>query len=464
MAERLRATDGRMMDSGHVLTDVTVTDLLGRFTHRVGFPADDEFVIVHGPNGVGKTMLLDLISAIVWPVDIAKIMNVPFRTLRLAFSDDSVLTIDRASTDFDRNRYDLDQEDHRGVTIRLTFVLTGPHRRRVHWSSVLQRHDDRSLTRDSETLLFSALSERAHVPLDRRLEQMLRNLNAHTGSDSLTDKATRDVPPDLREFLAGIAVHSIDTHRLLGLSAPDAGRSLSKAASLTKVEQFAQDLARRLGDALVTNSRTSQELDRTYPQRLLASSAAGNISEQEIRSRYDAQNELRRRLGDISLVDEDSSVIVIPKRMEPWQRAVLWTYLSDTEHKLATFKGILDRVSLLQSIINSRFLFKRLEIDRERGFRLLSDEDQELDLTSLSSGEQHELVLVYDLLFNVPTGALVLIDEPEISLHVSWQKGFIGDLRKIASLVRFRSVVATHSPQIAGRWADRMVVLGPTAE
>ena len=70
----------------------------------------------------------------------------------------------------------------------------------------------------------------------------------------------------------------------------------------------------------------------------------------------------------------------------------------------------------------------------------------------LSSGEQHELVLLYDLLFNVQPGALVLIDEPEISLHVSWQKRFIEDLQRISRLVKFRSVVATHSPQIAGKW------------
>ncbi|MGW4049511.1 AAA family ATPase [Streptomyces sp. NPDC004779] len=453
-----------MMDSARVLTEVTVTGLLGRFTHTVGFPADDAFVIVHGPNGVGKTMLLDLISALAWPVDLVKIVTVPFRTLRLAFSDESVLTIERISNDFGRSRFDADPEGQR-ATIRLSFVLVGPLRRRVHWSTVLPRHDH-SLTSDPETLLIhSGLSERGHALLDRRFEVLLRNWNAHAGSDSSADMARRDVPSDLREFLTSIVVHSIDTHRLLGLSAPDAGRSPNtRAASPTKVEQFAQDLARRLGDALVKNSRTSQELDRTYPQRLLAGSAAGDISEQEIRSRYDAQNELRRRLGDISLVDEDSSVIVIPRSMQPWQRAVLWTYLADTEHKLATFRPILDRVSLLQSIINTRFLFKRLEIDRERGFRLVSDEGRELDLASLSSGEQHELVLVYDLLFNVPTGALVLIDEPEISLHVSWQKGFISDLRKIGSLVRFRSVVATHSPQIAGKWADRMVALGPTAE
>ena len=39
-----------------------------------------------------------------------------------------------------------------------------------------------------------------------------------------------------------------------------------------------------------------------------------------------------------------------------------------------------------------------------------------LHLVRLSSGEQHELVLAYDLLFKVKEKSLVLIDEPELSL------------------------------------------------
>ena len=61
---------------------------------------------------------------------------------------------------------------------------------------------------------------------------------------------------------------------------------------------------------------------------------------------------------------------------------------------------------------------------------------------------------MFDLLFNVPKGALVLIDEPEISLHVVWQLAFIPDVQRIASLSGFRFIVATHSPQIINdAWA-----------
>lgn len=90
-----------------------------------------------------------------------------------------------------------------------------------------------------------------------------------------------------------------------------------------------------------------------------------------------------------------------------------------------------------------------------------ANNDQVIDLDSLSSGEQHEIILMIDLLINVPKGATVLIDEPEISLHVAWQLAFIPDVQEIAKMVGFKFVVATHSPQIINNAWDRAVRLGP---
>ena len=86
-------------------------------------------------------------------------------------------------------------------------------------------------------------------------------------------------------------------------------------------------------------------------------------------------------------------------------------------------------------------------------------EGQNLPLHSLSSGEQHELVLHYDLLFKTQPNTVVLIDEPEISLHIAWQKNFFLDLMKIVQISGFDAIVATHSPFIVGDKEDLMVDL-----
>ena len=90
---------------------------------------------------------------------------------------------------------------------------------------------------------------------------------------------------------------------------------------------------------------------------------------------------------------------------------------------------------------------KDLIINREKGAEIRRGKDS-LSLEGLSSGEKHEFVMFYKLIFDTPENALVLIDEPEISLHVLWQLEFMSDLTSIQSANKFQSIIATHSPQV----------------
>ncbi len=118
------------------------------------------------------------------------------------------------------------------------------------------------------------------------------------------------------------------------------------------------------------------------------------------------------------------------------------------------FDELLQKLELFVSILNERrFAFKKIKISKEVGFIFTTIQENDISLSFLSSGEKQEVILLYELLFKIEEGALVLIDEPEISLHVAWQKAFLADVEKIARLQKFNVVVATHSPQIInGNW------------
>ncbi|NJO17074.1 MAG: AAA family ATPase [Thioploca sp.] len=95
------------------------------------------------------------------------------------------------------------------------------------------------------------------------------------------------------------------------------------------------------------------------------------------------------------------------------------------------------------------FSIKTIKIDRKKGFLAEGRDKKLLPLESLSSGEQHELVLNCDLLFKILPNTLVLIDEPELSLHLSWQKRFLQDLLEIVKIAEFNVLIATHSPLLS---------------
>lgn len=75
-----------------------------------------------------------------------------------------------------------------------------------------------------------------------------------------------------------------------------------------------------------------------------------------------------------------------------------------------------------------------------------TDNDQVVPFSELSSGEQQVLSLVIKILNSAAPGITFLIDEPEISLHVSWQNSIPYILERISNAFQCSFVVATHSP------------------
>ncbi|MFC1692343.1 AAA family ATPase [Candidatus Latescibacterota bacterium] len=112
-----------------------------------------------------------------------------------------------------------------------------------------------------------------------------------------------------------------------------------------------------------------------------------------------------------------------------------------------------NKLDILVRIINSRFFHKRLDISKQEGIVITTSNGMTLDPDMLSSGEQHVVVLLHELLFRVEPDSLILIDEPELSLHILWQQQFLRDLQEIICLAGFDVLIATHSPQIIhDRW------------
>ena len=128
--------------------------------------------------------------------------------------------------------------------------------------------------------------------------------------------------------------------------------------------------------------------------------------------------------------------------------------------KLDFFNGFHERLKLFQNIINKKFngakdsqenwfAGKKFSINPSDGFKIEMEMDgRPIPISKLSSGEQQEIVMNYMLLFEKTDNQIVLIDEPEISLHVAWQRLFISDLKKIAAISNAKFIIATHSPDI----------------
>jgi predicted ATPase len=224
---------------------------------------------------------------------------------------------------------------------------------------------------------------------------------------------------------------------------------------------YARDLKSRINDTMARYGQQSQTLDQSFPQRLLSSRAA-ILPAGALKQRMEKLDERRNELKAIGLLDKLESHpfnTAALETLEPAQQSVMALYVEDTERKLSELDDLARRARLLLDNVNRKFHHKTVRIDRELGLVAEGEQGRALELDALSSGEQHELVLHYDLLFRVRPNTLVLIDEPELSLHVAWQKRFLPDLLEIVETAQCDVLMATHSPFIVGDRSDLMVGL-----
>ncbi|TGW17579.1 hypothetical protein E4417_13050 [Stenotrophomonas maltophilia] len=101
-------------------------------------------------------------------------------------------------------------------------------------------------------------------------------------------------------------------------------------------------------------------------------------------------------------------------------------------------------------ILQAFALLRRLGLLTLLGCTLTSYEGAAVDLTRTSSGQQQMLCSIFGLASALEDDAIVLIDEPELSLHPRWQMGFFKHLEvALEGVADCHVIIATHSPLIA---------------
>ncbi len=103
---------------------------------------------------------------------------------------------------------------------------------------------------------------------------------------------------------------------------------------------------------------------------------------------------------------------------------------------------------------------KKINIDSMGGIYFTTKYSNEhIKIQHLSSGEKQLITFFANLIFNVKSNSsgIFVVDEPELSLHLSWQKIFIEKTLGINKNIQL--IFATHAPEIIGHRRDKMFKL-----
>ncbi|QXU39998.1 AAA family ATPase [Pedobacter sp. D749] len=420
------------------IKSLIIEDLFDIFHYDISFKSNENVFIITGPNGFGKTMVLNIIN---------NLFNRKFLFFqKLVFKKISFFLESSISIILDRKIKDSQQE------ITISFFQENKLIDTINFSNKLEVDIERSIQR--------------YLPIRRISDNKwidLRTDESYSSRSELVEKYAEYLPDDVKgkihkissplvnDILDSVKVYLIKEQRLFIKSSLKTGMHRDESDQQVMVETiqtYAKELKLLINEFTQKSFKRSQELDSSYPNRLINEKNILNKNEYEIR--YNSLKKKQDKLTKLGLYESTQEFLAYSAN----DAKALSVYIKDYESKLGVFDELLEKIVLFSNILNERrFTFKTIGINRDQGFFFKTSKNSDLRLNDLSSGEQHEVVLLYELIFNVNKKAVILIDEPEISLHITWQKEFLNDLIKIVGNKDVQVLIATHSPAIINnRW------------
>lgn len=106
-------------------------------------------------------------------------------------------------------------------------------------------------------------------------------------------------------------------------------------------------------------------------------------------------------------------------------------------------------INISEHVMHEMLYLMELNLLSIRDIYLYKKSGDEVILYEASSGEQCLLINTFGIANSIADNALILIDEPEVSLHPEWQEVYIELLMDVFSHKKgCHFIIATHSPQI----------------
>ena len=410
---------------------IKITKLFSRFDYNLVLKPD-KLTIITGPNGYGKSTILKIINSLTKGIGgIYFFLKLDFEQIIVFFDSGKKLTIQKKYNELFLNKFKIDEKIFRDDIIQI--LDHRPYFYRLNEDTWINR-------RTNEKISLDDFFYKRYIDSFSRI---------YTNADEIKINKISNLLQDIKQELGDIFY--INEQRLI-----KEVRNHDEIEYKSTIEELPEKLLHIINNSQQRYSDVANKLDSSYPYRLFENNE--EISQEDFNNKLKSMTSKYEKLSEYDLASMISSKRIFFKK--EYAKA-LKIYFDDFDSKYKVYEDLLNKLDLFTDIINSRLSFKQIKINKDKGLIVVDENPtKELQLNQLSSGEKQEIILFYDLIFSSDNKTFLMIDEPEISLHIVWQKKFMDDLIKIIKYKNINVIVATHSPQIINNHWEQQIDLG----
>lgn len=411
--------------------EIEIEGFWGKYRASSEFNSDVNIII--GKNGTGKTTFMNILSAVL-SVDTVGLIENEFTsaTIKLGFegSTRTIKVVKTEDTPFPLAKYSIAQRKHLLPLVGADDIRSASiYRRRAAEAVSLIKSELSEIVslaslsvyrfRTSPDMEASerGLMRRIQGPVDMRLHELMQGLTKY--QLELSQKA-RDISTELQREVLMSLLHKPD-------SEPNqAGFALNFDANQER-----------------------QNLISAYKQLGISGTSINKRINDHVSAIDNTVNEIKKFIEKNPNPAEDLSHFDFAP-LEASKRAhKIFDMSLDAEKKT---KSLFSQINLFIDII-SDFIESKVFVF-ENG-NLVISEPRQLNVSKLSSGEKQLLILFTEALLQRKQSFIFLADEPELSLHIAWQRKIIPAVKSLNPNAQV--IVATHSPEVASKYKNAII-------
>lgn len=479
--------------SNSIITQIEVHDLFNKFSYKL--PSRSEFsnaAILYGDNGVGKSTILRLVFHLLSASDNSghrtALRKIPFRMLSVMLNTGVVFKAERKELE----RHD----DYSRAPLRLTIERRG--RLVSEWNfhpgrgPILYEFDDENPVftfndRLEQYIVSREIDPRELSPRERRniareIERKVKRDDGVMRGEEAYLKMLHELAPTMFYVSAERRLDSdavadpsdeLELRRAITHNEPKRindlvarAREIALSQAMLSASRWVQQKAVKSANQGSTNVHSVyvnvlKHLSNDYHQAKSATSPANfeqlieRLEDLEARSRQFEEYEIATAL-DMSVFKNSLASSLNEQRK--LSAGLLEPYIESVSSRLDALDPIYNILDRFVKNINSFLSGKKITYKLTRGFSI-STTDGGLEPSQLSSGEQQLILMFCYALTARDRPSVFMIDEPEISLNIKWQRQLLQSLTEITSDSEIQFILASHSLELISQHRERVVKL-----